>query len=257
MPQKSVWAYIDETGDRGQGPTTSPIFGMSAVLVDDVGAPKLRAAVTQLRGEFGVPANKPMSWKEHVKTHDRRRRAAEVLGAVDEMKICYVFAIKSELSPSSYVGDRDRFYNYVAYKLYKSTIWAARNWHGDTARLSTRFGHVRHHDHTVTESYIKRQASSDPKIPFHMEQGLRWVSAGRYLESQAADLFCGFLKSALWPGGNYGYTEPSYLISIWRKIRNSENCAIPLGIMSMPDNKLVTNLDWFPCKTCPKRTPDT
>src|SRR5579875_1085619 len=227
---------------------------MTAVLVDDVGAPKLRAAVTQLRGEFGVPANKPMSWKKHTKTHDRRRRAAEVLGAVDEMKVCYVFAIKSKLRPSSYVGDRDRFYNYVAYKLYKSTIWAARNWRGNTARLVTRFGHVKGHDHTVTENYIKWQASMDQRIPFYMEQGLRWVDAGRYLESQAADMFSGFLKAAFWPG-DYGYVEPSYLLSIWHKIRNSENCAIPLGIMPMPDNKLLADLAWFPCTTCPKRTP--
>ncbi|WP_156516457.1 DUF3800 domain-containing protein [Nocardia arizonensis] len=59
-----VWAYVDETGDRGSGPSASPVFGMAAVLVDDLGAVELRRAVQQLRTEFKVPANKVMSWKD-------------------------------------------------------------------------------------------------------------------------------------------------------------------------------------------------
>nr|WP_286132034.1 hypothetical protein [Mycobacterium sp. IS-1556] len=212
--------------------------------------------MTTLRSDFGVPTKKVLSWKDHVKTHDRRRRAADVLSAVDELKVCYVYAIKNELDPASYVNDVPRFYNYVAFTMYKSIAWAARNWQGPDARLWTRFGHVRGHDHNTTDAYIREQVAKDPRIPFHMEQGLRWVSADQYLESQAADLFGGFLKAATWPDGAFGYTEASYLLSIWSKIRNSENCAIPLGIMSMPENRLTCEMPWFPCQSCPKK-PDT
>jgi hypothetical protein len=146
-----------------------------------------------------------------------------------------------------------RFYNYVAYMTYKSVVWAARNWQGANAQLWTRFSHVRRHDHRATETYIRTQAQRDPRVPFHMEQSLRWVSADRYLESQAADLFGGFLKAAIWPAGEFNYTESSYLLSIWSKIRNSEDCAIPLGIMSMPNKRLTCEMPWFPCDGCPEK----
>jgi len=37
-----VYAYVDETGDRGASPASSPIFGMSAVILDDVGVREMR-----------------------------------------------------------------------------------------------------------------------------------------------------------------------------------------------------------------------
>jgi hypothetical protein len=252
MATTDVFTYVDETGDRGQSPTSSPIFGMAAVLVDDHAAASLRLAVKQLRRDFGVPAKSVMSWKNHAKTHDRRKRAAELLGAVGGLRICYVYVVKSALRPDSYRSDPRRFYNYVAYKTYKSTLWAARNWKGSRARVWTRFGHVRSHDHTTTASYITRSAAVEPTVPHHLEQGLRWVSADKYLESQAADMYGGFLKSAVWQDGQFGYTEPSYLLSIWHQIRNSDECAIPLGLMSMPENSLVRQNSWFPCKHCQK-----
>lgn len=255
--QRRVWAYIDETGDRGVSNASSPVFGMAALLVDDAGAVELRQAVMQLRADFKVPANKVLSWKDYVKTHDRRKHAVEILCAVQNVKICYVFAVKKELDPASYVNDRERFYNYVAYKMYKSVIWAARNWQGQTAKLWTRFGHVKGHDHSSTASYIQQEASQAQNVPFYMEQGIRWVSADKYLESQAADIYGGFLKSAIWPTGEFNYVEPSYLLSVWRQIRNTEACAIPLGIMSMPDSTLTCEMSWFPCKHCRKKKQGT
>jgi hypothetical protein len=246
--------YVDETGDRGSSGASSPIFGMAAIIVDEHGARNTRAAVQALRTDFKVPTGVVMSWKDHVKTHDRRRRAADVLSDVPGLKICYVYVVKAELWQNSYLHDRERFYNYVALKTYWSTLWAARNWKGDTAQVWTRFGHVRGHDHRTTEQYLRRQSAQDERVPDHMEQGLRWVSADRYLESQAADLFGGFLKAALWPGGEFGYVEPSYLLRVWPQIRNSDRCAIPLGIMSMPDSSLVTRNDWFPCAHCEKQS---
>lgn len=248
-----IHVYIDETGDRGSTAKSSPIFGMAAVLADDVGAASLQDAVNTLRTDFGVPAGVVLSWKAHVKTHDRRKRAAEVLARVQGIKVCYVFADKSALQPGTYLNDQQRFYNYVAYQLYKSILWAARNWKGVGGKVWTRYSHVRHHDHRTTEAYLRRQANQDPKVPDHMEQGLRWVSADTYAESQAADLFGGFLKAALWPSGDFGYTEPAYLRSVWHQIRSSETCAVPLGIYPMPNAQVLTQLDWFPCANCSKR----
>lgn len=251
-----LWVYIDETGDRGSSDSSSPIFGMAALLVSEDGVEPLRAAIDTLRQAFGVPDDKHMSWKDHVKTHDRRRKAAEVLGGVTGIKVCYVYATKNKLDTDSDKSDRVRFYNFVAKMTYFSLLWAARDWKGGRALVSTRFGHVRHHDHRVTEEYLTREAAKDSRVPNHMEQDLRWVSAGQYPESQAADLFAGFLKAAIWPSGEFDFTEPSYLQTVWHLIRGSERCAIPLGMLSMPTNDIAGNADWLPCQNCPQGTND-
>lgn len=245
-----VYAYVDETGDRGSAASSSPIFGMAAVLVPEAHGAAVRAAVQTLRGDLAVPSNKTLSWKEYAKTHDRRRRAAEVLGAVDGIKVCYVYAKKAALQPGSYRDDKERFYNYVAGKAYRSIVWACRNM--GATEVHIRFGHVKHHDHSRTKAYLERETASDARIPDGLVKSMRWVSADRYAESEAADLFGGFLKAATWPTGQFGYIEASYLVSVWHRIRNSEACAIPLGIMSMPENGVLTSEDWFPCPHCKK-----
>ena len=245
------FVYIDETGDRGSSANSSPIFGMAALIVPEEQGPSVRAAVNVLRSDLDVPSDRVLSWKEYVKTHDRRRRAADVLAALPGVRVCYVYAKKAELRSDSYVSDKRRMYNYVAYKTYKSIVWACRNM--GASEVIIRFGHVRHHDHGDTEAYIRREASQDSKVPDRLVSSMRWVSADRYLESQAADLFGGFLKAAVWPGGRFNYTEPGYLVGVWHLIRNSETCAVPLGIMSMQSNDVLTSEDWFPCDHCPKR----
>jgi hypothetical protein len=245
-----VHVYIDETGDRGGSADASPIFGMAAIVLDDDGVREARAAADQLRADFKVPADKVLSWKSAVKTHDRRRRAAEILSDVSGLQVCYVYTVKAELRLGSYRDNPQRLYNYVAYKTYKASLWAARAWKGGSAEVWTRFGHVVGHDHRTTEAYIHREAARDPRVPFGMEQGRRWVSADLYAESQVADLYAGFLKAALWPGGEFGYVEPSYLLRVWPQIVNSDQCAVPLGIMSMPSNDLIRRQPWFPCGGC-------
>lgn len=249
MPK--VFAYVDETGDRGAGATASPVFGMAAVLVREADAPGLRSAVQTLRSDFGVPATDVLSWKEHAKNHDRRKRAVEVLRAVPGIQVCYVYAKKSELQAGSYRDDRSRFYNYLAFKMYKSIVWGAKYSLGAT-EINIRYGHVRHHDHTATKQYIEWQASQEANVPDGIVNSIRWVSADRYAESQAADLFGGFLRAATWPTGQFGYIEPAYLLDVWSRIRNSGACAIPLGIMSMPSNDVLTSETWFPCAHCRK-----
>lgn len=241
-----VYAYIDETGDRGLAGTngSSPIFGMAAVLVTDQSAPGLRAAVDHLRTTFGVPPNKVMSWKEHVKVHARRQYAANVLAAVPDLWVTFVYCQKDQVS-GQYTQNRELFYNYVAFKAYKNILWAARNWQG-SAGVHTRFGHVQGHDHTGTKQYLEFQARMDPRVPHALERGLQWVSADKYLESQAADLYGGFLRAAVWPG-QYGLVEPQYIRSIWHQVRKGTDCRIPLGFMSMPENRIARALAWNDC----------
>jgi hypothetical protein len=239
-------AYIDETGDRGQSgkPKTSPIFGMAAVIVSDAAAARLRAVIRHLRETFRVPDGTVMSWKNHLKTHHRRQYAANSLAAVEGVTIVYVYCQKDRVS-GSYVYNTERFYNYVAKMTYTNVMWAARGL--DAEGIHTRFGHVRGHDHLPTKEYLQREARLDRRVPHDLERGLRWVSADRYLESQAADLYGGFLKAALWPG-EFGLVEPQYIRTIWHQVRRGdEGCPVPLGFMSMPSNELARALPWNPC----------
>lgn len=112
---------------------------------------------------------------------------------------------------------------------------------------------MRGHDHELTDEYLREHIDTDPKVPHHMEQGRRWVSADRYAESQAADLMGGFLKAALWPSGEFDYVEPSYLLTVWKRIHTVDGCAVPLGIWSMPSPGLIVEQPWFPCPECPKK----
>jgi len=248
-----LYAYIDETGDRGLVKAgSSPIFGMAAVLVDETSALALQSVVRQLRAEFGVPDDRVMSWKDHLKTHARRKRAATVLGAVPNIRIIYVYCQKDRVV-GQYTTNRELFYNYVALKMYKNILWAARNWMGTAGSIQTRFGHVRGHDHTTTETYFRFQLQFDNKVPSGMEKGLRWVSADNYLESQAADLYGGFLKAATWPD-EFGSFEGQYLKAVWHQIRRgSYDCPVPLGLMSMPENGIVKEHDWYDCAHCSQK----
>lgn len=244
-------AYIDETGDRGllSKPGSSPIFGMAAILLTDDSARAIQAAVDQLRSDFGVSPSQVMSWKHHVKTHARRKHAAQVLSAVADVRLIYVYCQKNEVA-GAYTANRELFYNYVALKLYKNILWAARNWKGAREGIRTRFGHVRGHDHQTTESYFAFELQFEPKVPWQMERGLRWVSADQYRESQAADLYAGFLRAAVWPD-EFGNVEGQYLETVWPQIRKGDHdCPIPLGFMSMPQSDLASQWAWWPCTHC-------
>jgi hypothetical protein len=248
---RRITVYIDETGDRGGSPSSSPIFGMAAVVVDDEGADRLRRVVDRLRLDFRVPTAQVMSWKAHVKNHDRRKRAADMLGELTHLRVCYVYSVKAELLAGSYRDHPQWFYHSTASAIYKSVLHAAQDWVGPQARVFTRFGHVRGHDHRSTEAYIWDEIQRDPRVPTHLEQRLRWVSADKFAESQAADLYGGFLRAALWPSGDFGYVEPSYLLRVWAQIHGSDQCVIPFGLRPMPDHAHLLRTHWFPCRTCP------
>ena len=246
-----VFAYIDETGDPGAfvKPRSTPILGMAAVLVDDESAPLLREAIIQLRADFRVPDGKVMSWKEHIRNHDRRKRAASVLAAIPNIKLIYVYSDKRLTAPGSFGNERGVYYNYVAFKMYKNILWAARQWKGSEG-VHTRFGYVKDMDHDSTRAYFASQMPVSGTVPFHLERGLNWVSADRYLESQAADLFAGFLKEGIWHD-TYGQIEGMYIQIVWPQIRtNGSGCVIPLGLMSMPNSQNVRSWDWYQCAHC-------
>jgi hypothetical protein len=245
----NLYAYVDETGDPGGSGKSSEAFGMSAVILGPSGAVQARELVDELRLQFKIPNNKVLSWKDHVRQHERRKYVAKRLSQLTDITVTFAYCRKTEVSYGQFTKSRGMFYNFVAGKLYKNILWATKYWPSGTSRVTTRFGHVKGFDHSETQGYFTQVIDSNPRVPHELENNLSWVAADKYRESVIADLFSGCLHQAL-THDEYGNTEGSYLRQVWPLIRNSNSCAIPLGIISIPENTLVTRHDWFPCRTC-------
>lgn len=250
VADNTLFAYIDETGDLGgnlANSKTSPIFGFAAVLVTPAAALELCAAIDQLRSDFHVPAQKVMSWKDHVRSNERRMHAVRTLGAVAGVRVLYVYTDKREVT-GSYVQARGALYNYVAGKMYKSILWCGRNQRA--TEVQVRFGQVANFDHNTSREYFRDYIDLESKVPNELVAGLKWVTATQYRESQAADLYAGFLKAAVWPD-EFGGVDPRYLQGVWHQVRSGGyGCKIPLGFMSMPSDAVARALPWWSC-TCP------
>lgn len=256
-PVRNLWAYVDETGDRGlvTTPGSSSIYGMACLLLDQPAASRIQAAVARLRQDFRVRPGDVMSWKRHLKTHERRKHAARVLSAIPGVTVIYIYYRKDAITTGTYHLDQQRGYDYIAHKMHKAILWATQH-QPVRSDVAIRFGHVRHHDHHVTESYLNNHSDTH-RLQGQFQRELKWVAANTHPESEAADFYAGFLKSAVWED-EFGDFEGSYLQRVWPQIRNanlcavpaSYYCAIPLGLLSMPMNHLITEHEWFPCSGC-------
>lgn len=241
-------SYIDETGDRGGGSGSSPVFGMASVIATDDGEASARATLRQLRTDFNTPAGRPMSWKADIRRdHSRAIHAAELLQAVEGLMVVYVVAKKDELDPGSYRDDITLLYNVTAYATLQRTLWAAQRFPGGSRHIEVRFGHVKKHDPTDTHNYFQIKRNMDAsRVPFWLMTHLSWVGAEKYEMSQVADLYAGFMKAATWPN-NFGRVEGAYLRAIWEQIRKVNGCPLSLGFMYRPRDDLARNSGWWPC----------
>lgn len=242
-------AYIDETGDRGSSGNASPIFGMAAVVVEDTAERAMREALRQLRKDCATPEERPLSWKESLKTHERRKRAAALLSQVTAgVKVIYVCNQKSLAYPGSYVGNPRLFYNYVAYYTLERILRCADNWQGGGQDVNVRFGQVKGFDHQVTQRYFdfKRRGADWYPPPWGRKASLTWVSASQYEMSQVADVYAGFMKASTWPD-DFGDTEGSYIQKVWHQIDHASSCVLGKGLKGMPTHQVFTTQPWWPC----------
>lgn len=227
---------------------------MCAVIVNQKSGQRLRNAIDALRKDFGVPPTATMSWKNHIKTASRRNHASRTLSKVDGVTLLYAYYEKSKLRPGTYATDRQRSYDYLAHKMHKAILWYTALGGHENASINIRFGHVKNHDHKTTKVYLQKSAVRD-NLPIGRQRELKWVAADTHPESQAADIYAGFLRSAIWPD-EFGNVDGQHLLRVWHLIRQADlcgkggYCAIPLGIFSMPENHLVTEMEWFPCTSC-------
>lgn len=215
-------AYIDETGDRGTSGKSSNFFAFAAVVVADEEDPLLRAAVTRLRSDFGVPMGAPLHWKDHVKVFARRQHTARVLGAVGNLSVNYVAVEKAAIPPTAALRtDHEKFYNFAAGLILERILLCARHWPGGARDVKVRFGHVRGFDHSATTRYFAIKRSQDDRIPWALQRGaVEWDGMGNWDGLQAADQFAGMLNAAI-SEDTFGGFEPAHLLQVRHLIRRS------------------------------------
>lgn len=256
----TLYAYIDETGDLGDiasSPKASRMFGMAGVICDETGAAALRQLIAELKAEFNVPHDKNFSWKAHVRPHERRKYIAQRLASLEHVQVIYVFTDKTQVR-GNYVHNRGYLYNYVAGKMFRNLLYAASHWGVPDPKITIRFSHVKGFDHKQT-SYpymMTKLPAAQDGLPMHLVEGLSWVDARKYRESDVADLFAGCLNAAI-TRDQFGNVEGAYLMTVWEKIRmasqcqnDGQYCAIPLGIMPMPHYEVMKSFGWFRCQGC-------
>ncbi|MFE5857212.1 DUF3800 domain-containing protein [Streptomyces sp. NPDC056500] len=192
--------YVDETGDRGFSPKSSPFFAMTALMVPQEDDTDVRFTAGGLRTLVGT--DKPLHWVDHFKAKhaDRRMFAARKLALMPTVKLVHVITPKESVGPTAGVRDGVRFYNYTARLLLERVAHAAREWPGGRRLAVVRLGAVRGMDHGATANYLDRvrqgQHPNHGVAWHHIKWPLTWV-ATNWDGLQLADLHAGLLNVAL------------------------------------------------------------
>lgn len=241
-------AYIDETGDRGHSAKSSPFFAFACVLIADEDEPGLRAVMSQLRRDLGIPPGKALHWKDHVKTHARRQHVASVLAGVPGLTVFYVIVEKSAIPVNSGMySDQVLFYNYAAGIVMERALLAARDWPAGGRKVLVRFGHVRGFDHSSTRNYFKRKAAAGGWVPWDRLNGpVGFADQAGWDGLQAADQYAGMLNAAI-TADQFGGHDEQHLLRIRNQLRrNGNGSSLGWGFKVLGNVATFTSLPWWP-----------
>lgn len=129
MPSDYIEIYVDETGDRGFGPKSSPYFCLAACAFKHSNAGDVIEAMKKLNRALGRDLTHPIHARDHLKKHDQLMEAVERLAGLDSiLNVFYVVLPKSSTPRSAMMRkDPDYVYNYLAKILLERMSWFARD----------------------------------------------------------------------------------------------------------------------------------
>ena len=191
MPSDYIEIYVDETGDRGFGPKSSPYFCFAACAFKHSNAGDVIEAMRELNRALGRAPAHPIHARDHLKKHDQFMEAVERLAALhDVLKVFYVVLPKSSTPRSAKMRrDPNYVYNYLAKILLERMSWFARD-----AKLPAHpcFASVKRMPRSHLDQYIAGLQAEDGDIdwqwlvtPVGVDQannriGMQWADiAGR------------------------------------------------------------------------------
>ncbi|WP_158613393.1 DUF3800 domain-containing protein [Frigoribacterium sp. PhB160] len=240
---------MDETGDRGTGPKASRFFSMAGVVVAEEHYSALSRAVIEVKGRFGVGKGKPLHWKEHVKTFDRRQFVTRELAKVPGVTINYVIFEKAAIPETAGMrGDQSTFYNYTAGLMMERLLLTAQYWPGGMRDVRVSFGHVRGFDHDKTLDYfrIKKDRGEGWARWSLLEGTPKFLAMSTNSGMQAADQYAGMLSAAM-NVDRFGGYEPHHLLHVRPQIRRSSaGASTGYGFKAMTRKATLQDYPWWP-----------
>lgn len=120
---ESLYAYIDESGQRGLSMRSSSHFIMAAAVFSDSDVSKATALLSGLRQDLNRTPGSEVSWKK-LRSHSHRLRAAQALASAPWLTISSVVVCKQELADGS-LND-DQRYLYTMRFLLERLSWIGR-----------------------------------------------------------------------------------------------------------------------------------
>lgn len=236
--------YVDETGDRGWSPTSSPVFVLAAVVVPDELDVHLRLVRDQLCHDLGKPTATVLHWAENLRYHSHRKHAVRTLASTD-VHICYVVVDKASFgaSPPGGLRDHHKLYNYAMRRLLERLSWLARK-HQRTARIE--IAHIKNFKYETLREYLELLQAMGSSIDWHRIDRLRIRTPKDRVLLQFADIAAGALSAAVC-ADKFGSIEYAYLESLASRIyRHTPGKITTYGLHCMPDDAIVTTQPWWP-----------
>ncbi len=200
-----------------------------------------------VRAKLGVPAGRPLHWKDHVKVFPRRQYVASVLSTVPGLQVVYV-VIEKIATTTHLQNNQARFYNYAAGLILERAVLAGRDWPGGTRDVVVRFGHVRGFDHRSTASYFRlKQAQAPPWVPYHLlRRSPTFDGQAKWDGLQAADAYAGMLHAAL-VADPYGGYESQHLLAVRHQLRRGPSGKVDgFGLKAWVSPGALDTLPWWP-----------
>lgn len=244
MSRQLYRAYVDETGDRGWGGRSSPIFVVSAIIVPDGYETRLVEALDRINATLKKPAGTVLHWAENVKTHPQRKYVAGELAGLD-MTVASVVVLKQPLTGSgTALSNPTSMYNYAIRRLMERISWFVDDAGGE---VSVTFAHVKRFPYARLDEYMRVLRNRQSSIRWRAFTGKPKIDQpSRIRPLQVADLVAGAFGSAL-RVDDYGSHEASYLLQLVPRIYirgGGKVTSYGFNPIGLPEH--LTSYPWWP-----------
>lgn len=241
--QKSLNAYIDESGDegftrlghraRGVQAASSEWFILGAVVVPtEVDAERTRIVDELRRCLNKTKSRKPLHWRDLRNDHTKKRKAMDLLAA-QGFRFSAVALHKPPIAANAGAlrTRKGYLYNYATRFLIERLTWLAQDHSRKLnlyfeSRATTSYGHL--------QSYITGLAGGPSStIPAGILGEVRPVSP-TWKGAQLADFYVSATAEALEPDLS-GYTEEDYLLRVRHQLyRHPQRSVLSYGFKIFP-----------------------
>lgn len=204
LPRLEV--YVDETGDRNfKRNRQSDWFAMTAVVIPHEYTNHLQVIVQGMKHHCNLPDDKFLHWVKHFRRENiaRRNVALDLFTGFRRIKVVHVVIHKPSIAESAHMRrDTRGVYHYATALLTERIGHVAANWEGGPRRARLNLGVVGGVNHALTMKYLhhvanEARAKQEDHWFDYLQWPFKWFSMTQLEGLQAADMYSGFLTTAL------------------------------------------------------------